>query len=58
MAHPTSKPKQPKWVLSLCREMHASIGLQLRTECELPKELAPDLSALVARLDREAVGTC
>jgi hypothetical protein len=58
MTHPTSKRKQPKWVLSLCREMQASIGLQLRTECELPKELAPDLSALVARLDREAVGTC
>jgi hypothetical protein len=58
MAHPTSKSKPPKWVFSLCREMHASIGLQLQTECELPKELAPDLSALVARLDREAVGTC
>jgi hypothetical protein len=42
MTHPTSKRKQPKWVLSLCREMQASIGLQLRTECELPKELAPD----------------
>jgi hypothetical protein len=57
MTHPTSKRKQSKWVLSLCREMQASIGLQLRTECELPKELAPDLSALVARF-REAVGTC
>src|ERR1700729_4315869 len=27
MAHPTSKPKQPKWILSLCREMQTSIGL-------------------------------
>jgi hypothetical protein len=54
----TSKSKPPKWVLSLCREMQTSIGHQLRTECELPKELAPDLSALLARLDKEAVGTC
>ena len=58
MAHPTSKSKLPKWVLSLCREMQASIGFQLRTECELLKDLAPDLSALVARLGGEAVGTC
>jgi hypothetical protein len=35
-----------------------SIGLQLRTECELPKELAPELSALVARLNEEVAGTC
>jgi hypothetical protein len=58
MTPTTSKSNPPKWVLSLCREMQTSIGLQLRTECELPKELAPDLSGLVARLDKEAVGTC
>jgi hypothetical protein len=53
-----SKSNPPNWVLALCREMQMSIGHQLRTECELPKELAPDLSARVARLDEEAVGTC
>jgi hypothetical protein len=58
MPVPTSKSKPPKWVLSLCREMQTSIGHQLRTECELSKELAPDLSALLARLDKEAIGTC
>ena len=58
MAPTTSQSKSPKWVLSLCRETQTSVGLQLRTECELPKELAPDLSALVARLEKEAVGTC
>jgi hypothetical protein len=41
MAHPTSKSKLPKWVLSLCREMQASIGFQLRTECELLKGFGP-----------------
>jgi hypothetical protein len=58
MASITSKSKPPKWVLSLRRDMQTSIGWQLRTECELPKELAPDLSALLARLDKDAVGTC
>ena len=58
MARPAPNSKPPKWVLSLCREMQTSIGYQLRTGCELPKELAPDLSALMARLDKEAVGTC
>ena len=58
MPEPTSKSHPPKWVVSLCREMQTSIGHQLRTECELPKELPPDLSALVDRLDEEAVGTC
>ena len=58
MPRSTSKSNPPKWVLALCREMQASIGHQLRTECELPKELASDLSALVARLDEEVVGTC
>jgi hypothetical protein len=58
MASAISKSKLSKWVLSLRREMQTSIGCQLRTECESPKELAPDLSALLARLDKEAVGTC
>ena len=58
MPRPTSKSNPPKWVLSLCREMQTSIGNQLRIECKLPDELAPDLSALVARLDEEVVGTC
>jgi hypothetical protein len=54
----TSKSNPPKWVLSLCREMQTLIGNRLRIECKLPDELAPDLSALVARLDEEVVGTC
>jgi hypothetical protein len=58
MERPVSKSKPPKWVLSLCREMQTSIGYQLRVQCDLPKELAPNLSALVARLDKEPVGTC
>jgi hypothetical protein len=58
MASITSKSKPPKWVLSLRREMQTSIGWQLRTKCELPKELALGLSALLARLDKDAVGTC
>jgi hypothetical protein len=58
MALSKSKFNPPKWDLALCREMQTSIGHQLRTECELPEELVPDLSALVARLDEEAVGTC
>ena len=58
MPRSTSKSSPPKWVLALCREMQTSIGHQLQIECELPKELAPDLSALVARLDEEVVGTC
>ncbi len=58
MAPTTSKSTPPKWVLSLYREMQMSIGLQLQTECELPKELAPELSALVARLNEEIAGTC
>jgi hypothetical protein len=53
-----SKSNPPRWVLSLCREMQTSIGNQLRIEFKLPDELAPDLSALVARLDEEVVGTC
>jgi hypothetical protein len=56
MAQSTSKSNPPKWVLALCRE--TSIGHQIQIECKLPDELAPDLSALVARLDEEVVGTC
>ena len=47
MPRSTSKSNPPKWVLALCREMQTSIGQQLQLEGELPKELAPDLSALV-----------
>ena len=54
----TSKSNPPKWVLALYREMQTSIGHQFQMECKLPDELAPDLSALVARLDEEVVGTC
>jgi hypothetical protein len=35
-----------------------SLWVAARIECKLPDELAPDLSALVARLDEEVVGTC
>jgi hypothetical protein len=58
MARPTSKSNPPKWVLALCREMQTSIGHQIQMECKLPDESAQDLSALVARLDEEVVGTC
>ena len=58
MPRSTSKSNPPKWVLALCREMQTSIGHQIQMECKLPDELAPDLSALVARLDEEVVGTC
>jgi len=58
MAQSTSKSNPPKWVPALCREMQTSIGHQIQMECKLPDESAPDLSALVARLDEEVVGTC
>ena len=58
MPRSTLKPNPPKWVLALYREMQTSIGHQFQMECKLPDELAPDLSALVARLDEEVVGTC
>ena len=58
MPRSTLKSNPPKWVLALCREMQTSIGHQFQMECKLPDELAPDLSALVARLDEEVVGTC
>ena len=41
-----------------------AIGQQLRIECELPQELPPELSALLAHRDKERdryadiVGTC
>ena len=58
MPRSTSKSNPPKWVLALCREMQTSIGHQLQIECKLPQELAPELTALMARLDEEVVGTC
>jgi len=58
MSRPKYKTNPPKWVLSLCHEMQTSIGHQLQIESELPQELTPELSALVARLDEEVVGTC
>jgi hypothetical protein len=58
MPRSTLNSNPPKWVLALYREMQTSIGHQFQMECKLPDELAPDLSALVARLDEEVVGTC
>jgi hypothetical protein len=57
MPRSTLKSNPPKWVLALCHEMQMSIGHQIQMGCKLPDELAPDLSALVARLDEEVVGT-
>ncbi len=49
-----------KWELALRREMLVSIGQQLRTECELPNELPPELTSKDKADDPYAdiVGTC
>ena len=57
MPRSTSKSNPPKWILALCREMQTSIGHQLQIEGKLPQELGPELSALMARLAEEAIGT-
>jgi len=65
MRRSTSSTSWPaKWALALRQEMQMAIGQQLRIECELPQELPPELSALLAHGDKERdryadiVGTC
>jgi hypothetical protein len=54
MLRPTCKSRDSSmWALGLRREMQIAIGQQLRIECELPKELAPELSMLLARLHED-----
>jgi hypothetical protein len=55
MPQPTSHSHHPpKWAVGLRREMQTAIGRQLRVECELPQELAPELTMLLIRMDEES----
>ena len=61
MPQSTLNTRHPReWELALRRDMLMAIGLQFRTECELPNELPPELN----RGDKEhdpyydVVGTC
>jgi hypothetical protein len=53
-----------KWPDALRREMQMAIGQQLRDKCEVPQEIAPELSTPLIRKDKEhdpyadIVGTC
>jgi hypothetical protein len=52
MLGPTCKSlKSSKWALGFRREMQTAIGQQLRVECKLPKELAPEIAVLLAQLN-------
>jgi hypothetical protein len=56
MFRPLSRPlsnvrAEPKWAEGLRREMQRVIGHLLRVECRLPPELAPELAALLSRVD-------
>ena len=54
MPRPTSGfDHPPKWAVGLRREMQTAIGQQLRIECQLPQELAPELTTLLIRMDEE-----
>ena len=44
-----------KWAKDLRREMRTAIGLQLRVECELPHEMAPELAVLLTLMREERV---
>jgi hypothetical protein len=56
--------RPPKWALALRREVQMAIGQQLRAECELPKELPPEMTAPLTPGDKEndpyadIIGTC
>ena len=54
----TQHPRE--WALALRREMQIAIGQQLRSECELPQELPPELTSNDKEHDPYAdiVGTC
>lgn len=57
----TNSQRPRELALALRREMETAIGQQLRTECELPQELPPELKS---KEDKEhdpyadIVGTC
>jgi hypothetical protein len=65
MLRTTNKTHQPpKWAVVLRRKMQMAIGNQLRIECELPKELTPELRTLLTDKEKEhdpysdIIGTC
>ena len=45
----------PKWAKDLRREMQTAIGQQLRVECELPQEIAPELAVILTLMREERV---
>jgi hypothetical protein len=56
MLRSTSNSQHPrKWAEALRREMQTAIGQQLRVECELPREMAPELAALLTLMRKEGV---
>ena len=61
MPRSTLNTRHPReWELALRREMLMAIGLQFRTECELPNELPPEPTSKDKEDDPYAqiVGTC
>jgi hypothetical protein len=53
MSGPASNARgDPKWAEGLRREMQRVIGHMFRLECKLPQELAPELAALLSRIDQ------
>jgi hypothetical protein len=61
MPQSTLNTRHPReWELALRREMLTAIGLQFRTECELPNELRPEPTSKDKEDDPYAqiVGTC
>jgi hypothetical protein len=56
MLRSTSNSQHPsKWAAALRREMQTAIGRQLRVECELPQEMAPELAVLLTLMREERV---
>ena len=50
MPQSTLNTRHPReWELALRREMLTAIGLQFRTECELPNELRPEPTSKAAK---------
>jgi hypothetical protein len=52
----TQHPRE--WELALRREMLMAIGLQFRTECELPNKLPPEPKDKEDDPYAQIVGTC
>jgi len=42
---------QDDWVLNLYRAAQAAIGQELRIECEPPRQLTPELTVVLRKLD-------